>query len=247
MTSRVTTPAPLIAIVGCDGSGKSTVSEAVLALAKQFGPAEAAHLGKQSGNVGRALAQWPVIGPWIDRRIVEKTDATRSKRQDKKSPGLLAALVICLFLLRRMLRFRRMLGLRKQGRIIIADRFPQLDVPGASDSTDLPAMNAGNPLIRGLARLERRAFEWMTRTRPDLVIRLQVDLDTACARKPDHRRELLAEKIAVIPLLRFNGARIVDIDSNQPLEDVLTAARSAVSQTLNELGYRHLDGQVSAP
>ena len=53
---------PLIAIVGCDGSGKSTVSEALLEWIKGYGPAAAAHLGKQQGNTGRSLSTLPVIG-----------------------------------------------------------------------------------------------------------------------------------------------------------------------------------------
>src|SRR3546814_8555243 len=81
---------PLIAIIGCDGSGKSTVSEAVLEWVRRFGPAEAAHLGKQSGNVGRKIAGWPLVGRWLDRKIARKTDVTR-KQRDKKNPGFFVA------------------------------------------------------------------------------------------------------------------------------------------------------------
>jgi thymidylate kinase len=77
----------------------------------------------------------------------------------------------------------------------------------------------------------------MTSHRPDLVLRLNVDLDTACARKPDHRRELLARKVEATPRLKFNGATIVDIDASKPLDDVLAAARAAVSHMLTERGY----------
>src|SRR3546814_8386178 len=72
----------------------------------------------------------------------------------------------------------------------------------------------------------------MTSYRPDLVIRLNVDLNTACARKPDHDRESLARKIASTPLLLFNGAHIVDIDANQPLAEVLALSMEAVATVL---------------
>ena len=75
-------------------------------------------------------------------------------------------------------------------------------------------------------------YHWMTSTRPDVVIRLNVDADTAHARKPDHRYELLQEKVAVTQKLRFDGARIVDLDSCQPYETVRAAALQVVGGTL---------------
>ncbi len=229
--------APLIAVIGCDGSGKSTLCKEILTWMRPYGPAVAAHLGKQSGNVGRAIIRWPLVGAWASRMIVRKTDSTRAQRDDKKNPGLFTALVIMVFLLRRLRRFRRMLALRRSGLIVVTDRYPQLDVPGASDSTDLSATASGSAVVRWLARREQAAYEWMTSFRPDLVIRLNVDLDTACARKPDHRRELLRDKVAAIPLLKFNGAPIVDVDATLPLVEVLAAAKAAVTRTLTVRGY----------
>lgn len=228
--------APLIAIIGCDGSGKSTVSEEVLNFARLFGTAEAAHLGKQSGNIGRAIAKLPLIGGLLDQIIVKKTDKTRSER-DKKSPGLLTALIIYAFSLRRLRRFKRMLEVRQQGFIIVTDRFPQLEFPGAYDGTGLSILADNGIIVGWLARRELKLYEWMTSYKPDLVIRLNVDLDTACARKPDHRRELLASKVAATPLLKFNGAPIVEIDSTQPLAQVLVEAKTAVTNTLTARGY----------
>ena len=236
MAAGQTGLAPLIAVIGCDGSGKSTVSEAVLAWVQGYGPAIAAHLGKQSGNIGRALARLPLVGGRLDRAIAKKTDHTR-KQREQKTPGLLTALVIYAFSLRRLRRFKRMMAARRQGLIIVTDRYPQLELPGAYDGTGLSVQAPGNALVRWLARRELRHYQWMTSFRPDLVIRLLVDLDTACARKPDHRRELLRDKVAATPMLSFNGAPIVDVDATQPLDQVLAAATSAVSSTLDRLGY----------
>ena len=229
--------APLIAVVGCDGSGKSTVSENVLACVRGYGPAAAAHLGKQSGNLGRALTRLPLIGPRIGRVIDRKVAGVRSSRTSNKAPGVLVALVVYAFTLRRLFRFRRMMAARREGLIIVADRYPQTELPGAYDGPSLAVATTRNPVVRWLARREEAAYESMTRTRPDLVLRLNVDLDTACARKPDHRRELLRDKVAATPLLKFNGAPIVDIDSTQPLAEVLAAARLAVANTMAERGY----------
>jgi thymidylate kinase len=236
--------APLIAIVGCDGSGKSTVSEAVLAVAGRFGKAQAVHLGKQSGNVGRALARLPLFGNSVDKAIVRQTAKTRGVKGET-NPELLAALVIYAFQIRRMRRFRRMLATWRTDTIIVADRFPQLDVPTAYDGPGMIADAPASPSVRWLAARERAQFEWMTRVRPDLVIRLNVDFETACARKPDHKPEALRRKIAATPQFRFGGAPIVEIDSNRPLADVLADAEAAVVRTLTAFGYAGDAGRAS--
>ena len=227
---------PLIAVVGCDGSGKSTVSAAVLEYARQFGPAEAVHLGKQSGNIGRAVARWPIVGRKLDRTIESQTIKTRGPR-GRTNPKLLAALVVYAFVIRRRRRFDDMLARWHRGTIIIADRFPQIDVPGGYDGPLLASDAPGNVAVRWLARHERRQFEWMAGHRPDLIVRLNVDLETALTRKPDHKRDALRRKIEATPLFRFGGAPIIDIDSAQPLADVLAAAFAAVAETLMARGY----------
>src|SRR3546814_4644560 len=76
--------APLIAIIGCDGAGKSTVGAHVLAFVRDYCPATTAHLGKQSGNLGRALAHLPLIGTWIGRAIRRKSEHVRNHRSKNK-------------------------------------------------------------------------------------------------------------------------------------------------------------------
>ena len=228
--------APLIAIIGCDGSGKSTVSAEILAWMQGYGPTVAAHLGKQMGNIGRTLAKLPLVGKLLDQFIARKTKSTQAHRE-KKTPGLFVAFILYVFSLRRLRRFKDMMAQRRQGLIVVTDRYPQLEFPAAFDGTGLSITAPGNFLVRWLARRERTQCEWMTSFLPDLVIRLNVDLDTACARKPDHRRELLRDKIAITPLLTFNGAPIVEIDSTQPLAQVLAEAKAAVAKTLAERGY----------
>jgi thymidylate kinase len=228
--------APLIAIIGCDGSGKSTVSAAILDWMQGYGPAVAAHLGKQMGNIGRTIASWPIIGKLLDRFIVRKTKSTQIQRE-KKTPGFFVALVLYAFSLRRLRRFKQMMAQRQQGFIVVTDRYPQLEFPASFDGTGLSVSAPGNFFVRWLARRERAQCEWMTSFRPDLVIRLNVDLDTACARKPDHRRELLRDKIAITPQLTFNGANIVEIDSSQSLAEVVAEAKRAIAQTMAARGY----------
>ena len=217
----------LIAIVGSDGSGKSTVGSALLGWLKESGPTELCHLGKQSGNLGRAIGRLPLVGSRVERGIEGKV-----KNAATSGPGLFAALTIYAFTLRRLRRFRRMLQLRDRDITILADRFPQLALPSAIDGPGFGKVKADRGVAKRLAAIERRQFEWMTAHRPDLVIRLNVNLETALARKPDHSRANLAAKIADIQKLAFNGAPIVDIDADLPIEEVIAKAKAAITPML---------------
>lgn len=230
--------APLIAIVGTDGSGKSTVSEAVLGFVRRYGPADTAHLGLRSGDAGRAIKRLPLIGAVSERFLTRK--ATRARDTKDKIPDPLTASVIYAFSAFRIRRFKAMLAKRRAGVIIVTDRYPQIEVPGFYDGPGLSAARAEGPYTRMLSRAERRQYEWMAAFVPDLVIRLNVDLETAFARKPDHKYESLRQKVEATPKLRFNGARIVDLSSLDPLPTVIAQAEAAIAETLDGLGYRPL-------
>lgn len=220
-----TKQSPLIAIVGSDGSGKSTVADALLSWMQSQRPSVLHHLGKQTGHIGRAIARWPLIGKQLDRNIATRADIASSE----KRPNLVTVLITYAFSMRRVRRFRRLLADRAEGLAILTDRFPQLGVPGPMDGLALTPVAHRRGLYGFLARRERENYAWMGSHHPDLVIRLNVDLETALARKPDHRPSTLARKIHDVPLLSFGGAPILDLDSSHPLEEIIAEAQRAIA------------------
>ncbi|MCS0713925.1 thymidylate kinase [Escherichia coli] len=182
---------PLIAVIGSDGSGKSTVCEHLITVVEKYGAAERVHLGKQAGNVGRAVTKLPLMG-----KSLHKTIERNQVKTAKKLPGPVPALVITAFVARRLLRFRHMLACRRRGLIVLTDRYPQDQIPGAYDGTVFP------PNVEG-----GRFVSW------------------------------LARKIAITPQLTFGGAQLVDIDANQPLEQVLVDAEKAITDFMTARGY----------
>ncbi len=229
--------APVIAIVGCDGAGKSTVSSAILGWLRESRAAENCHLGVQSKTLGEALMRLPLVGKRIEHIISQHSRRTNSEQAseiNRKGPSTLVAIATYLLSLRRWWRFQHMMALRRRGVVIIADRYPQIAVPRMKiDGPGLANVPYRNALVRFLAERESALYEYMTHFRPALVIRLNVDLATAYARKPDHRYESLAAKIALVPQLEYRGAPIVDLDSRQPLAEVISQAKAAITQALN--------------
>lgn len=223
--------APLIAVIGCDGSGKSTLSVDLLHWVRQnYGRAETHYLGLRSGQMGNRIKAWPLIGPSVERFFSKRAGQARTKGD--KIPGLGTALVIYAFSLIRKRRFRKVLDMRREGFIVVTDRYPQVEVPGFYDGPGLSAARPEGWLVSALAAKERATYDWMASFVPDLVIRLNVDVETAFARKPDHEIDLLKAKVAATPLLKFNGARIVDLDATMPYAEEFTLAKKAVAEVL---------------
>ena len=218
-TMRAGVMARLIAIVSSDGSGKSTVGEALLGWMCGQAPTKLCHLGKGTGNIGRSIGRWPLLGRSFNRKRNAKAD----KAKDPAGPSLATGIVIYLF---------SMLRHREAGFAILTDRFPQTEIPGPMDGLGLA--NAQGPVLRWLVRRERSHYDRLVGHRPDLVLRLTVDLDTALARKPDHRPSSLRTKIADLARLEFGGARIVDIDATEPQDRVLASSKATIRDLMGE-------------
>lgn len=231
------TLARVIAVTGCDGSGKSTLTTDLLRHAQAHGRARLVYLGQSSGNIKRALARLPVIGAPITRYLENKA----SQVHDAKSSAVNGptALVIYLLSCWRAHKLRRVLRLCRHGTIVITDRYPQAQIPGFPvDGPGLAAKPTKGWFARKLAAREQRLYDWMAGHLPALVIRLDVDAATAHARKSDHRLEMLRKKCELIPMLHFNGARIFDIDARRPYDQVLDAALRATTDILASVNDR---------
>lgn len=222
--------APLVALIGCDGSGKSTLSADLADALAGERAVRTCYLGLGSGVLGERIRALPLIGARMERRLAAK--AARTRTRGETIPGLGTALVVYAFSLARVRRFRRMLALRRAGVVVITDRYPQVEVPGFYDGPGLSAAASGSWAVAALARAERRLYRWMAGVRPDVVIRLNVDLATATARRPADQIDLLRRKVAVTPTLRFGGARIVDVDSTRAYDAVRAQVRGVVNDTL---------------
>ena len=221
--------APLIAVVGSDGSGKSTLSADLLAHIQQTRAAESGYLGLGSGEQGRRIGRWPIIGPPLHRFLDGIADKLREPGEP--IPGYLAARYALNKSKKRRAKFDALLEQRRAGKVIVTDRYPQVEVPGLHDGPILAGITTSKRLAAMQAE-ERALYAEMAAYKPALVVRLHVDVDTVMLRKPDHDRALITRKVDTVPLLAFNGAPIVDIDATIPYSEELALATAAVDKAL---------------
>lgn len=214
--------APCVALIGCDGSGKSTLASDLVSLLDRNTRTRSVYLGLGTGDFGRRIAELPIIGGVVSRFLSSKASKAHEGR-DKRLPGLATALVMFTLSLTRRHRFRQVLEYREHGIQVITDRYPQAELAGGFDGPGLNWTRKGSKLVERLARRERSIYRQMAAYKPTVVIRLNVDVDTALARKADHERALLEKKITALPTLHFAGAQIVDIDAARPYGEVLAS------------------------
>ncbi|MEP5839658.1 MAG: hypothetical protein ABJ322_18280 [Marinobacter sp.] len=221
--------AGVFAVVGCDGTGKSTLTMDLLDHLRSTGPAERRYLGLVSGETGDKIKELPFIGVRLEDNLHRK--ANRALDMEKPLPGVGTALIMYLLSIWRSLLLRRVISLSRRGVKVIADRYPQVEIPGFHyDGPGLTEARTDNWLVRILAAKEQKMYEWMARHKPALVIRLNIEAEEAHARKPDHDIAELRDKIAIMPRLTFNGAQVCEIDTAMPYPQVLAAAQAAIEQ-----------------
>lgn len=235
-------PVRVIAITGCDGSGKSTLAASLVSHFSSQQLTEFIYLGQSSGLIGKWIADLPIIGAPFGRYLLKKSD--RVHERPSTPPGNVTALVIFLLSFWRAYKFWKMLRKNRAGQLMIADRYPQAEVPGFRfDGPQLAKTHGGNRWFGWLRNKEQKLYQWMASYPPLLLIRLDIDAATAHARKPDHSLAALHEKIAVIPHLNFNGATILDLDGRDPenkiLDESLRAVQASLTYSETELFHDH--------
>lgn len=221
----------VVAVVGCDGTGKTTLVADLVAGLRRSGPVERRYMGLVSGETGDRIKRLPIVGTRLERHLAAKV--RRAQDMDKRLPGALTAIVMYLFSSWRAAQLRRVVRLARSGVLVVAERYPQAEVPGFhNDGPGLTAERSDNRFVRKLAARERALYEWMAGLRPVLVIRLTIDPETAYARKPDHPLAELTKKVSSLSNISYNGAHIVDIDARMPYPQVLAAAMQAIALAL---------------
>lgn len=223
----------LIAFVGCDGSGKSTMvgeTRAFLAPKLDVYPM---YLG--SGDGSSSLLRKPMklvrdkfFGPSRNRdTIAKKEQAGDDHPRAMSGAKALWALSLSAEKTRKL---QRVMRARTRGMVVICDRWPQMQYPGELDGPRLTHWATGNTWRRKLAAYELRPYELARRFPPDVVIRLDVDVDTASARRPEDGRDYLDRRIGLVRELAFDGSLFgaVEIDATQPPDKVITAILRAI-------------------
>ncbi len=229
----------MVAFLGSDGAGKSTLTRALAALLAPKLDVVQVYFG--SGDGPGSLLRWPLrVARQLSGRLArfgrgraDTAAGSAGSTAGRPRAGPLRSLGLVLWALALAVEKRRKLRAawhaRNRGVLVLADRYPQTQLPGFNDGPLLGHWgDHRRGALRALARFEAHPYAWAARHPPDLVVKLSVTAATATQRKPETGAAEVRRRIAAIDTIAFPGAAVVALDANRPLAEVLEAVERVV-------------------
>ena len=212
----------VIALVGSDGAGKSTVTESLESWLA--GKVDVIQIYFGSGQGRSSILRLPLkLALQIVRGGSRSTSLDPEARRTREVSVPRAVWALALAREKRA-KLRLAMRARERGCIVICDRYPQTQFDGVNDGPLLWRWRSSTSrLRRSLAHWEDGIYVMATSAPPDVVVRLLVTPQTAAARRPDDDPRELLFRTQLVKDLTFDGARygVIDIDADQGVEDVI--------------------------
>ena len=219
----------VIAIVGLDGSGKSTLVRVLRAWLSTEVDVMPIYFGTGEGRPSLVLAPFKLLLPLVEPLFKAKPNGSSHGTVTKKAPGALFTTFLTVWATMVALEKRlKLVAARRaanRGMVVVADRYPQNEILRFNDGPLLPRLARVPGVLR---RFEAATYRRANAMPPDLVLKLVITRETAARREPTMDREVIAERIGLLRAIAFPGARVVAIDAEQPLADVIAAAKREV-------------------
>jgi hypothetical protein len=219
-----------IAIVGGDGSGKSTAVEATVAWLGSAFVVHRTHLGRPRPS----LLTLALKGPMFVARRAGRLPST-AKTVDPRTataddfPGVAWALWHVLTARDRLRDYRALRRVADAGGVVVSDRWPMPQLrlmDGARVSWVLERSPHASRVLRWLARTERRAYANIAS--PDALVVLRIDPELAVARRPEDDPAYVRSRNGEVFETDWSAVGAAVVDASQPPGEVLAAIRSAV-------------------
>lgn len=228
----------IIAVIGSDGSGKSTISRELRKWLSWKVDIHHTYLGSGDGSIGiriKLLRFLAALG--IGRRATPETARRmgqgHSNREKPRLRELGSGFLGLSIANERYEKMRKANQVRLNGGIVITDRYPQNQFMGIFDGPRINGVNGDNSRAgQFFARRELERYRSVAELAPDLVVKLHVPVEVALSRKPDHNIDNIREKAEITRKLKFTGAKIADINASKPIEEVIKAVKKEVWESL---------------
>ena len=223
----------VVAVIGVDGSGKSTVVATIRAWLGQEIDVVPIYFGTGGGRPSLMLWPFKLMVPLITLFLKTKPKGASHGKISDRPPGLLYSVLLTVWAtivaIEKRLKLSAAHRGASRGLVVLTDRYPQNEIPGFNEG---PLMSRLTSVPLWLRRFEARAYSLAHRLPPDLVIKLIVKPETAARREPDMDPTVMRTRIAAVPRLAFPGARVVCIDAEQSLTDVIRAVKREIWRLL---------------
>jgi len=231
----------IIAIIGADGSGKSTVVKEIQNWLIWKIDVMTVYFGSGDGKSSMIRLPMKITNDLLNKkRIKKKTNRDKELHNNNSESGEFIKKVKnfgkipwSLALAReKNNKIRLVKCLVNNGITVITDRYPQVNVKGYNDG---PLLSYQSGIFSYLSKWENSIYENAVKNPPDLLIKLDVSPGVAVNRKPNDVTLIEAEKKAeAVKKINFKKSRVVVIDADQELEKVIVQVKNEIWKCLNE-------------
>jgi thymidylate kinase len=233
-----TTGGIIVCILGADGAGKSTLTKAIVRWLIFKLDAIPVYMGSGKGFVSLLRKPLILLRSFLVKpnRLGSAGDAGQSAEntKEKASISFISRVGILLWgvivALEKRSKLRKVWRASNRGIIVVTDRYPQAQIHGFNDGPVLQIFHESRwGWLRAISHWELDIYKITDRVCPDLVIKLDVPVETALARKSDMGREEIDRRIKAVAAMPFpDRTKVVVIPADLPLDEVLAQAKSAI-------------------
>jgi hypothetical protein len=232
----------VIAFVGPDGAGKSSLLKAVTKWLSWKVDVYPLYFG--SGDGPSSLIRKPLLiiyNKFLKRSehtaVNTETTQTPEKKEHRLGFRVWARFGWAIVLAsEKRSKIRNAWKAKNAGMIVICDRYLQNQVMDFNDGPLLSRWTEHpNHLVSKLANWERSIYAMSEKYAPDLLIRLRVNPEIAFERKPEMSVQVLQKRMDAVSRLQYPESTVtVELDANQPLDRVIIEAKSAIWNRIAE-------------
>ncbi len=219
----------VVAIMGVDGSGKSTLVRALNAWLGAEVDVLPMYFGTGDGRPSLLLRPFKALVPLATRVLRRKprgaSHGAISDRPPSPAYALLLTIWATILAVEKRAKLRAARRAADRGMVVLADRFPQDEIATYNDGPLLPRLARVPGALR---RFEAASYAMARAMPPDLVIKLVAPVETLAAREPTMDRAVIKDRVASLRALSFRHSRVVTLAADSPLEEVIAAARHAI-------------------
>lgn len=226
----------IIAFVGVDGSGKSTLVKEVGKWLKWKLDVYPIYFG--SGDGKSSLFMYPLrkIFKYLKKTgIKEKLKDSGSDRNLFSKKWIAARTLWALTLsLDKKRKFRRLWLAKCRGMLVICDRYPQHQIYGINDGPLLTDwILAKKPLKKAAANWEKSVYSLADIYYPDLVLKLNPPPETAHARKPEASLDSIKKKSTLLHELKYlDNTKVYEINTAGAMAESLLEIKKIIAEHL---------------
>jgi thymidylate kinase len=236
----------IVAFLGADGSGKSTVTGAVDGWLSWRLEVVRLYLGFGDGPVSpmrKPLQALKSIYSGQRARSATPAEPAQVHREPEATsrtwwvtlPKVIWRILWSWSVVReKQARIARAQQGRNEGLVVICDRYPQSQIMALGDGPLLGHW-VQHPWgwLRAAARWELAAYQRMEDVAPDLVIKLHVTPEVSARRKLDVSLDSLVSRVEVVKQVQFSErTRVTHVDADQPIEQVLLEVKRAIWEAI---------------